>query len=195
MANRGYLAGTNERIIYPSFGDGYDAEVDTYLTTAGCIPLAWLLLFRTVDLETSEFTLEDGSTLTATAPVTSRTAAIHTLTSRTAWVSELFKANGGLSHHLGLFRQHLDSGPHDFLTIEMDEIEWLHEEDEVQRQLGACLDALDRRLPSVKESLVWLSTILVDRQFRTPDDASADEDRWNYYRILGGGFLRPAPWD
>jgi hypothetical protein len=191
------LAGATERTIYPSFvhATTYDPKVDTYLASAGCIPLAWLLLFRRGDLETRTFTLADRTTVTVTAPVTARGAAIENLASRSVWVSELFAANGGLSHHLGLFREQLDAGTHGYFTVEMQEIEVLHEEGEVQRQLDACLDALDRRSASAKEGLVWLSTLLARPRFLTLDDASEHEDLCNFYRILGEGWLRRAMWD
>ncbi len=197
MSNRCYLAGATERTIYPSFvhAETFDPKVDTYLASAGCVPLAWLLLFRSIDLDTQTFTLADGDTLTVTAPVAARSAAIEILAARSGWVSELFAANGGLSHHLGLFRQELEAGTHGYLTIEMEEIEVLHKSGEVQRQLRACLDALDGRSSSATESLVWLSTVLAERPFHTLDQASAKEDVWNFCRILGEGWLRRAVWE
>jgi len=201
MSNRCYLVGSRERLIYPSFvyAQTFKPKEDTYLASSGCIPLAWLLLFRTQDFLTRTFEPPQGVAVTVTAPAVSRGEALERFAARRAWVSELFAANGGLDFHLGVFLEHLEKGDHDFLTMEIEEIEGLHAEGEVQRRLTACLDALDARNPAAKGELVELSTVMADRHFFSPAEAEAGgatkEDMWNFYRILGESWGRRADWD
>jgi hypothetical protein len=200
MSNRCYLVGTDERAIYPSFvfAKTFRPENDTYLASAGCIPLAWLLLFSQDDLVTKTLTPEGGA-VTVTAPIAEREPALARLAARGPWVSGLFEANGGLAHHFELFTDHVRGGDHHFLTIELEEISGLHPEGEVEARLRRCLAALDARDVAVKDELVWLSTVMIERRFVTLEDAHAGraerQDQWNYFRIMGEGWSRPAQWD
>lgn len=199
MSNRCYLVGTDAPTIYPSFvNKPFEPEKDTYLASAGCVPLAWLLLFRPGDLVTAAFEPE-GEKIEVTAPIVRKEKAIANLSEARAWVDPLFVANGGLGYHLDLFVEHLAGSDHQHLTMEIEEIEALHDDGEVLGHLRACLTALEARDPRVKEELVWLSTVLVERRFVTLEDAqegrAEKEDQWNFFRLLGEGWEREAAWD
>ena len=199
MSNRCYLVGTNAPTIYPSFvNKPFEPEKDTYLASAGCIPLAWLLMFRPSDLVTATFEPE-GEKIEVTAPIVRKAQAVDNLAAARSWVDPLFAANGGLGYHLDLFVEHLAGSDHQHITMEIEEIQALHRDGEVLDHLRACLAALEARDPSVKDELLWLSTVLAERRFVTLADAeegrAEQEDRWNFFRLLGEGWGREAAWD
>ena len=127
MSDKSFLCCTNHQRIYPTKGLEYEAK-DILLISAGCVPLLWLALFSESDLETHTFDIDnDGepSQLTVRAPLAKRRDAIDQLRSRAGFVDKMFKDNGGVAHHTELLLAHLEAAPHEWLTIEWDEIEFL----------------------------------------------------------------------
>ncbi|MGE0550261.1 MAG: hypothetical protein AB7O24_18990 [Kofleriaceae bacterium] len=198
MANRCFLVGAIDQTIYRR----NEQDDHVYLAGAYSIPLAWLLLFRKSDLVTR--TLEEGESsiehsgdgpMTATAPLAPRGEALALLARRSAWISELFAVNQGLVHHLGLFQQYLAAGSHPYLTMELEEIEILHEEGDLQARLCRCLEALDARSESAKDDLVWLSAVMLQHGFPPITETATDDELANVSRLVGHGWVRPTPWD
>ncbi len=72
----------------------------------------------------------EGGELTVTAPLVEKKTALAQFDDAVPWVNELFAST---------------SGSHAFLTIELEDIEALHEGDSVQRALRACLEAIAKR--------------------------------------------------
>ena len=67
MANRSYLATTDNDTIYPSAAESnYDPDAQTVAQGVYCVPLLWLGLFRPPDMRTQDFNI-DGETVTGVA--------------------------------------------------------------------------------------------------------------------------------
>jgi len=200
VSNRCYLTCTDSTQIYPAAGDlpDFDPEVHTVLSSAGCVPLLWLCLFSERDLQGRKIAIEAEEPIQAEAPIALRSSALALLEGRRDFLCELFADNGGLTHHLDMFSSRLSAYPGSYLSIEYDEIGWLYAApEEFAALVRLTLAQLDAGSPSAKEGLVELSTLMIERRFVTLDEApNADqEDAWNYFRILGEGYIRNAPWD
>jgi hypothetical protein len=167
------------------------------LASAGCIPLLWLPLFSETDLVAATFHDRKGS-IEALAPLAEREAAISCLKSRGAMLNRWFAGSGGLTHHLELFLRYLEQQPGKYATLQVDEIQCLYPEGQFNELLQGCLRSLDAADPEAREYLVELSTVMPERRFITLADANAGacepEDRWNFFRILGEGYLQAPPW-
>jgi len=198
MSNRAYLTCCDHERIYPAFGDlPFEAKRDVALACDGCVPLLWLGLFAASDLRTHTFTLR-GQTLTATAPLAERKTAIARLRARERFISSEFVPNGGVSALLGPLVQHLEAQSGEFLSIELEEIEALQAEYDIPAVLTKVLQLLDAEDPACMNLLVPLSTVIESRPFLAPEKAAASgvrQDLANVYRMIGGGWLAPTPWD
>jgi hypothetical protein len=200
MSNRAYLTATDHERIYPSFGDlPFDAEHGFALACDGCVPLLWIALFSAEDLRSHRFRLgKSAKPLDAVAPLCARERAIGRLTERGAFLDELFEENGGLGVFTQALSRELGRVGGKFVSIEYEEIAALGEPAEFDAQVRDTLVKLDARDASCKAGLLELSTVIDDRPFAAPEAAANSderEDRWNVFRILGGGWIRPVEWD
>jgi hypothetical protein len=199
VANWAYLTVSDEPRIYPGFQNpSFDPDESWVLCSAGCVPLLWLPLFSEQNLVSMEFSDKDGP-IPALAPVTTLADGLRRLDELSPFMSELFRENGGVAHHVGLFSQYMAAQRGRHVTIQIDEIECLHGEGAFRDTLRLALRGLDTRDPEVLDSLAQLSTVMLDRRFVTLADARAGtyapEDAQNFFRILGEGYTRQAPWE
>lgn len=198
MSNRAYLTCCDHERIYPAFGDlSFEPRRDVVLACDGCVPLLWLALFAASDLRTHTFTLR-GQDVSAVAPLAERTPAIARLRAREAFFNAQFAPNGGVGALLAPLVQHLEAQPGKFLSIELEEIEALHGAFDIPAVLTKALQLLDADDPKCLDLLVPLSTVIESRTFLAPEQAAASgvrEDLFNVYRLIGGGWVAPTPWD
>lgn len=184
--------------IYPWFGDlSFEPQRDVGLACDGCVPLLWMCLFSAADLQTHDFTLR-GHALKAVAPLAERTHAIALLRARKPLLSGWFEQNGGLDAFVDLLAAHLEAQPGRFVSVELEEIEALNDEYDIADVVRTALQRLDDEDETCLDLLAPLSTVLEDRPFLAPKQAAqsgAREDSWNVYRLIGGGWLLPTPWD
>ena len=199
MSNRAYFCCTDWKRIYPSSAGrqaGFDPKIHTVLSSAGCVPLLWLGMFSFDDLVESTFELDDGP-YDVVAPLARREAAIERLRSRREWLDALFRECGGVATHVDLFLEHVSRYGKQWLTIELDEISHLYDDpDEWYEMLGDALVRMDARDEDAKDTLVELSTVMTERRIPLFADlvTSKQEERWNFFRVMGEGWLSPAPW-
>jgi len=183
--------------IYPWFGDlPFDPTREVALACDECIPLLWMCLFSAADLRPHRFTLE-GHSLEAFAPLAEREAAVARLRARTPKLNEWFSDQGGIDAFVDLLAAHLDAQPGKLVSMELEEIEALHGEFDMIDVVRVALTKLDAEDESCLRILVPLSTML-KRRFLPPKEAARSEERedhWNVYRLIGGGWLLPTPWD
>ena len=198
MSNRAYLTVCDHDRIYPWFGDlDFDPQREVGLACDGCVPLLWMCLFSVADLQTRAFTLR-GHALKAVAPLARRAEAVARLRARTGLLSGWFEKNGGLDAFVHLLAAHLEALPGRFVTIELEEIEALNSEYDMADVMRTALQRLDDEDEACLDLLVPFSTVLENRPFLPPKQATtsgAPEDSWNVYRLIGGGWLLPTPWD
>lgn len=198
MSNRAYLTVCDHDRIYPWFGDlNFDPQREVGLACDGCVPLLWMCLFSVADLQTCDFTLR-GHAVKAVAPLAGRTEALTRLRARTALLSGWFEKNGGLEAFVDLLAVHLEAQPGRFVTIEWEEIEALNSKYDMADVMRTALQRLEDEDEACLDLLVPLSTVLENRPFLPPKEAAqsgAAEDSWNVYRLIGGGWLLPTPWD
>ena len=197
MANRAYLTVCDHERIYPWLGDlPFDPARDVALASDGCIPVLWMCLFSAGDLRTHRFTLE-GRPLEAVAPLAERAAAVTRLRSRAPALERWFAEQGGVAPFVELLAAHLDAQPGTIVSMELEEIEALHGEYDMVDVMRTALTRLEAEDESCLRLLLPLSTLL-RRRFLPPAEAALSEereDRWNVYRLIGGGWLLPTPWD
>ena len=175
----------------------FDPQRDVGLACDGCVPLLWMCLFSVADLYTHDFTLR-GHTLTAVAPLAERKQAIARLRARKPLLSAWFRENGGLDAFVDLLAAHLEAQAGRFVSIELEEIEALNDEYDISDVVRTALQRLEDEDETCLDLLAPLSTVLEDRPFLAPQQAArsgAREDSWNVYRLIGGGWLLPTPWD
>jgi hypothetical protein len=153
--------------------------------------------FAVSDLQRRTFELR-GQEVKAVAPLAERTVALERLESRRTLLNGWFAKNGGLDSYFDAFAQHLRALPGRHLSIELEEIEALHAQFDMPDILTQALARLDAGEETCLDLLIPLSTVLEDRKFLPLDRVAASdarEDRWNVYRLIGGGWLLPTPWD
>lgn len=198
MSNRSYLTVGDHERIYPAFGDlPFNPMQNVALACDGCVPLLWLALFTAEDLRAHTFELQ-GQKIEAVAPVGPRTPAVARLRARAPFLNEQFKEQGGVQEFIELLARHLESVAGSFVSIELEEIEALNAEYDIADVLKVALQRLDAEDSSCLDLLIPLSTVLEDRSFLPPERAAQSgqrEDLWNVYRLIGGGWLLPTPWD
>ncbi|MER7703708.1 hypothetical protein ABTX81_12505 [Kitasatospora sp. NPDC097605] len=214
MANYSYLCSTDTASLYPSSQvAGFEPRTGVVAHDVFGVPLLWLAMFRPADLVTGVFTVdeedldddEDGE-VEATAPLVAKDRALAQLDAALPVLNALFAAEGPLDAHAALLRQAVERAPGTFVTIELDEIEGVWEEDDTstfQSTLRAALAALDGPAdpgPAGRVRLIELSRLRPARPFPSArlllDGLEAGEDdHWNLARLLGAGFDAAVPWE
>ncbi len=90
MANRSYLAATDNDTIYPSAAESdYDPDAQTIAQGVYCVPLIWLGLFRPSDMRTQDFGI-NGETVTGIAPVADVQTAVSQLRQSAVRYDQMF---------------------------------------------------------------------------------------------------------
>ncbi len=206
MANRSYLCSSPLNTIYPSFVQAdYDSDEQTIACDVYCIPILWMCLFRPEDMVTQSFTV-DGETVPGRAPVADRTRALAALARARPVIVQLFRQRGDLGPYFDLFRQAVEASPFEFLSIELEEIACLHEDEGAFYE--SFLTALSEiEAPSRKQAsrLLGIAAVRGKRPFPSArllldQLESHDDDFWNHCRVMGAGRIeaglgRPVPWE
>jgi hypothetical protein len=139
----------------------------------------------------------------ATAPLTGRENALAQLDAAVPVLNRLFAAEGPLDEHAAMLRRAVASAPGEHVTIELDEIEGLWEPGTFQPALRAALAVFDGETDPAtgRAHLVELAQLREGRPFPPArlllDDHGevADDDYWNFVRLLGADFSAPVPWE
>jgi hypothetical protein len=197
MANRCFLTLSPEQVPYPSYRRGFEEESQTLLTSAGCIPLMWIGLFEDGDLRSAELENDDGEMELVTAPVASVDIGLHRLPGVTAFLNGVFGENGSLSYHAELLARYLQSFCGNFVTLEAEEISWLFDSRSTfDSLLREAIGGIRRRDSACVTALLELSTVIPTARFVEYEEKSAtDEERWNFFRVMGEPYLRKdVPW-
>ncbi|MFF2953779.1 hypothetical protein ACFVVU_20855 [Kitasatospora sp. NPDC057965] len=219
MANYAYLCATEVASLYPSSQlKGFDPQGGVVAHDVSGVPLLWLAMFRPADLVTGVFTLDEDdldddeeAEVEATAPLAAKERALAQLDAALPVLNALFAAEGPLDAHAALLRQAVEKAPGAFVTIELDEIEGIWEEEGTfQPTLRAALAGLDgsldgglddgTRAAADRARLIELSRLRPGRPFPSArlivDGTEAgDDDYWNLVRLLGTSFAAEVPWE
>ncbi|MFF2354427.1 hypothetical protein ACFVVL_32250 [Kitasatospora sp. NPDC058115] len=211
MANSSYLCATDVASLYPSSQvSGFDAQGGVVAHDVSGVPLLWLALFRPADLVTAVFTLDEDDLdddedpqVEATAPLVAKDRALARLDAALPVLNALFADEGPLDAHVALLRQAVEKAPGAFLTVELEEIEAVWEdEDGFQPALRTALACFDGEADPTegRARLVELSRVRTGRPFPGVrlllDGLEADDDDyWNLVRLLGTRFISDVPWE
>ncbi|MFE6865038.1 hypothetical protein ACFVFS_00610 [Kitasatospora sp. NPDC057692] len=211
MANSSYLCATDVASLYPSSQvPGFEPRGGVVAHDVSGVPLLWLALFRPADLVTGVFAideddLDDGEDpeVEATAPLVAKERALAQLDAALPVLNALFAAEGPLDGHAALLRQAVEKAPGAFVTIELEEIEGVWEEEGAfQPTLRAALACLDGGTDPAADRarLIALSRLRPGRPFppaRLLLDGlePAEDDYWNLVRLLGTAFDADVPWE
>ena len=222
MANRTYLCSSPSELIYPSFSqEGYDAEAQTIATDVYCIPLLWMAAFRPEDIKEHTFSV-DGQEIPAWAPLAKKTKALGQLKETEQYINEQFKNQGSLSEHIQLLAKAIEEAPHPYITIELEEIEALHEEGLFRDVFTECLIGFrDKDSYSGPELPVTgmkkffgakpqkashigqlLDITAIKSHIKIPNamafkqnEKMSEDEVWNLVRVLGVGHIKSVPWE
>ncbi|MFF7456888.1 hypothetical protein [Kitasatospora sp. NPDC008115] len=219
MANYSYLCSADAASLYPSSQvAGFDPRTGVVAHDVSCVPLLWLAMFRPADLVTGVFTvdeedLDDGEDpeVRATAPLVAKERALAQLDAALPVLNGLFADEGPLDAHAALLRRAVERAPGAFVTIELEEVEGIWEDEETfQPTLRAALAGLDGGSDgdtdgdtggaATRSRLIELSRLRPGRPFppaRLLVDGleAGDDDHWNLARLLGAGFIGAVPWE
>lgn len=210
MANRSYLCATDLATTYPSFVDkNYDSADQTIACDVWCVPLLWQALFRPADIVRKIFVV-DGDEIATEAPLAKRTTAIEQLREAAPYFTELFAAEGGIDEYAVFLIEALESVPHQYVTIELQEIACLtNPEQAFYDSFRAASAAIGTDYSAAAKSrfsdiaafrdlkrIPPARLLLVEPQGFEP----TDDDFWNHCRICGAGASeagigRAVPWE
>jgi len=206
MANRSYLFVSDHDGICPAWVEGVEEPEQLVLAEdVYCVPLLWLALFRPADLRTTTFPADeddDVAEFPVTAPLATKERALAQLDAALPTLNRLFAAEGPLDEHAALLRDGIAGMPGGFVTVDLYEIAVLRDEDAYHRTLRAALASFEEPGDAAadRERLVDLAQLRPGRPFPPArllldERDAADDDWWNFVRLLGAGFVRPVPWE
>jgi len=198
MGNSSYLCLSDDRLIYPSSRDGYQADSQTIATDAGYVPLMWMVLFRGADMMIEDFG-EPGEPYIAQAPIVEREHAIVNLTEAVPYLTSVFAGQSVFEGYAQFLRETLETERTKFITIEMDEIACLSPTyyGDFRAVLNAVgIDASDQ----ARSRLIELTGLRQWRSLPPPNlftDAlkPGSDDMWNMCRVLGTSLYKDVPWE
>lgn len=155
-----------------------------------------------VEVEGEEEEEEEDEVVEAVAPLVAKERALAQLDAAVPALNRLFEAEGPLDDHAAMLRQAVAAAPGKFITIELDEIDALWEEGTFQPALRAALSALDASTDPVAEraGFAEIAQLRAGRafppaRFLLDGHDAADDDFWNFVRLLGTAFSADLPWE
>ena len=208
MANRAYLCQSDHDSLYPSFVDEeYDSAAQTLASDVEAVPLLWLALFRPQNLRQQTFEV-DGEEITVEAPIVERATALAQLEESRPYFNSLFEAAGSLDDYYAFFRQLLESATGKYVTIELQEVATLYEDeqqfyDEVRAALAAIGSPVNEEDQHRLMEICQLPSNLKFPSARMYLDHLdySDDDQWAFTRVLGAGQFgslgigKEVPWE
>jgi hypothetical protein len=145
---------------------------------------------------------DEDEVVEAVAPLVAKERALAQLDAAVPALNRLFEAEGPLDGHAAMLRQAVAAAPGKFITIELDEIDGLWEEGTFQPALRAALSDMDASADPVAEraNLVEIAQLRAGRafppaRFLLDGRDAADDDLWNFVRLLGTAFSAEVPWE
>lgn len=201
MANRSYLAATDNDTIYPSAAESdYDPDAQTIAQGVYCVPLLWLGLFRPSDMRTQEFNI-NGDTVTGIAPVTDVETAVAQLRQSAAKYDQMFPG-AQFADYCNLLAEAVGSIGRKYVTIEMEEIACMADPDQFYDDCRFALRSLagDQPITDGRDKLIAISEIEPNVNIPSArcllDDANvSDEQMEAHSRIIGCAWIRAVPWE
>lgn len=206
MSNYSYLCATDIETTYPSFVDrNYNSEEQTIACDVWCIPLLWTGLFRPNDIVQRTFDAADERIYTE-APLVTRDLAISQLDQSLPYFNQLFADEGPLDEYCNFLKQAISAVADKFVTVEMQEIACLSDEQQYYNSFRAALVAIGSDASrAAKKRFVEIAQLRMGRPFppaRLHLDAldGEEDDFWNHCRICGAGAVeagigRAVPWE
>lgn len=145
---------------------------------------------------------EEDEVVEAVAPLVAKERALAQLDAAVPVLNRLFEAEGALDDHAAMLRRAVAAAPGKFITIELDEIDALWEEGTFQPALRAALSGMEgvRDPAAERANLVEIAQLRVGRAFPPArflfgGSEAADDDVWNFVRLLGTAFSADVPWE
>lgn len=181
MSNYSYLCATDIETTYPSFVEpAYDSEDQTIACDVWCVPLLWMGLFRPNDIVQRTFDADDEKVYTE-APLVTRSVAISQLEQSLSYFNQLFANEGPLDEYCELLKQAVSAVPNKYITIEMQEIACLSDEQEFYDTFRAALGAINNETSQdAKQRLLDIAQIRTGQPFPPArlhlDDLDGEED-------------------
>jgi hypothetical protein len=202
MANRAYLAVTDNDTIYPSAAESdYSPDDQTVAQAPYCVPILWLALFRPADIRSTSFDI-DGETILGTAPVAPVETALRQLRSAMPQLRKMFETQGSFDGYPEMLSEAIASTRRGYVTIELEEIACMSDPEQFYEDVEVALAAIDgsESVETGREKLIAISEIPKEAKFPSPRcivDASpaSDEEMDAHFRILGAKYIRNVPWE
>ena len=206
MSNYSYLCATDIETTYPSFVDPeYDAEAQTVACDVWCVPLLWMGLFRPNDIVQRTFDADDEKVYTE-APLVARDLAISQLQQSLPYFNQVFVDEGPLDEYFNFLKQAVSEVENKYITIEMQEIACLSDEQQYYDSFRAALAAIGNDTSEdAKQRLIDIAQLrgskpLPPARLHLDDLDGEEDDFWNHCRICGAGAAeagvgRPVPWE
>jgi hypothetical protein len=201
MANRSYLAATDNDTIYPSAAESdYDPDAQTIAQGVYCVPLLWLGLFRPSDMRIQDFNI-NGDTVTGVAPVSDVERAVAQLRQSAAKYDQMFPG-GHFADYCNLLADAVTSIGRKYVTIEMEEIACMADPDQFYDDCRLALRSLagDEPIADGRDKLIAISEI--NSKANIPfarcllDDVDVSDDEMDTHsRIIGCAWIRAVPWE
>lgn len=205
MSNRSYLCCSPLPGIYPSFADDYDPDLQTLANDVYCVPLLWPALFAPEDFQRADFEV-DGEVVIGRAPSASKQKVLDTLRRRHDGIVQAFADIGDLGPYLSMLEQAVADAPHEYISIEMDEIAALNDSEEAFYEgFERLLSGLDAPDEDICEQLIAMAAMesswpIPSVRLHLDGLEGTEDDYWNHCRVLGAGsevsgMGRAVPWE
>ena len=201
MANRSYLAATDNDTIYPSASEPkYEPGAQTIAQGVYCVPLLWLGLFRPSDMRTQDFNI-DGDTVTGVAPVADVETAAAQLRQSATTYDQMFP-DGHFADYCDLLAEAVTSIGRKYVTVEMEEIACMDDPDEFYDDFRLALRSFAgvESIADGRDKLITISEVNTQVTIPTArcmlDHAGVSDDQLDTHsRIIGCAWIRPVPWE
>ncbi len=209
MANMTYLAGTNQKQIYPSMRSGFREAQQVIAAAKYSLPMMWLLVFGESDFEEAVVETDDDE-LELYAPIASKSKALAVLEKNGERVEARLE-DAQFAGYRSLFRSEIEAMPFEYITIELNELDGMGPRGEVRARLRSLYAELESesprslasrlfaRPPKLLRQLCYLSGYKPKLGLVKADSLASGKflgrELENHSAMLGSTWKKPTAWD
>ncbi|HEY2840032.1 MAG TPA: hypothetical protein VGJ26_12835 [Pirellulales bacterium] len=203
MGNRSYLCTSNVETLYPGRSDPeFDDKLQVIAGGSYTVPLLWMALFRPANMRSQRFEI-DGESVLAQGPVVEKSVGLKQLAQAIPVVNRLFSTEGQVDEYAALLRSAIADAKGRYITIELDEIAALSDDDDgFYQKFTDALGSFEIERPIDADRTRFLEITEIEPHARFPPprflitgETATDDQIANHSRLLGAKWTMSLPWD